>query len=155
MTKVFFFCEGVVTLCSFCICFQRYWETPVRLPLKLDTICTYSPGIDQNHLGIVSEYFSLRLAFSSASELLSLVSINSTAALSPPLAALPSRCPTPSSFPSVCTDPPGPWLPPRARHGPPSINISAGLHWRAAQFLRKEPCQVRFLRKFWEWNEKL
>lgn len=73
-------------------------------------------------------FFSLCLAFSSA---LSLVSINSTAASSPPLAALPSQCPTPSSFPSVCTDPWGPRLPPGARHGPTSINISAGLHWWA------------------------
>lgn len=79
--------------------------------------------------------------------LLSLMSINSTAALSPPRAALPSQCPTPSSFPSVCTDPRGPRLPPRARHGPTSIDISAGLHWWAERAAQNgpEPSDI-----FWE-----
>lgn len=93
-------------------------------------------------------FFSLRLAFSSA---LSLVSINSTAALSPPLAALPSQCPTPSSFPSVYRDPWGPRLPPWSQTW---SNINQYL-CRAALvsgFLRTHQSQVTFLGKFWEWT---
>lgn len=82
-------------------------------------------------------YFCLCLAFSLAWRTLSPVSINSSAALSPLLLALPSQCPTPPSFPSVCTDPWGPRLPPRARHNPPSIDISAGLRWRAERVSQK------------------
>lgn len=73
-----------------------------------------------------AEYF-FSLSCFQLQRALSLMSINIAAALSPPLAALPSQCPTPSSFPSVCTDPRGPRRPPRARRGPASINISAGL----------------------------
>lgn len=107
----------------------------------------------------VAEYFFVLLS-AQHSRAPSLVSINTTAALSPPLAALLSLCPTPSSFPSVCTDPWGPpWLPDGARHGPTSINISAGLCWWAELrgflfvFFTSDQSQVTFLRNFWEWNE--
>lgn len=127
-------------------------------------ICTYHVGIEapfgyRNHRGIVLvRNISFLFVFLSArlQRALSLVSINSTAALSPPLAALPSQCPTPSSFPSVCMDPRGPRLPPGARHGPTSINISAGLRWWAERVSERIRAKWHFwersgngMRKFW------
>lgn len=130
-------------------------EAPSTNITEVD-ICWYHMEIEapfgyRNHPGIVFRsrilLFSLSCCQLGFGGLLSLMSINSTAALSPPRAALPSQCPTPSSFPSVCTDPRGPRLPPRARHGPTSINISAGLHWWAERAVQNgpEPSDI-----FWE-----
>lgn len=126
-------------------------ESPTNI-IEVDIICTYHIEIEapfgyQTHPGMLSEQnisFLFILLSARLRRALSPVSINSTAALGPPLAALPSQCPTPSSFPSVCTDPWGPRLPPGARHGPTSINISAGLRWWAERLSQNtsEPSDI-------------
>lgn len=108
-------------------------------------ICTYH-SIGLNHSGMVSEqntFCSLSRFQRGFGGLLSLMSINSTAALSWQQLCHPSVPRRPASHLS-CTDPWGPPASdPGARHGPTSINTSAG-------FLRMNPSQATFLRKFWE-----